>query len=293
MSAVMKEQDLSVTLHMDANLQEQIRQGENALSIAEAYVIDCADMAQLAADERKALAGQIDRLKELRSGFLAPAQQIIDNAKALFDPPLKALEGARNLLKDRLLAWDALEKRRIDAENAARAEAARKARQEAERIAAAELARANELAAAARRQAEEAEAARRQAEAEGNKRAAAAAAAQAAKAEAQAQAILENAEVTAMEAHTAAAVTHEAPVVQAKIAGSALRDNWVAELLPNTTEDQAKALIVQAVPNNPQLLGLLKVDLSAIGKMAKALKEVMQVPGYKAVNKPTLAGSRK
>ena len=67
----------------------------------------------------------------------------------------------------------------------------------------------------------------------------------------------------------------------------------MAKLNQGLTEDDAKALIVQAAATNPQLLGVLKLDMPAINKLAKALKQVMQVPGFTAINEPSLSGSRK
>ncbi len=287
------EPDLTVHLRMDETIRTELMRAENSLSVAETFEIDGPDMAQLVAKERTQLAVRIDRIKELRKGFLAPAQQIIDNAKALFDPAITALESSRSLLGDRLLVWDKMERDRVAAENAERVAQARKARQEAEAKAAAELARANEIAAAERRKAEEAEAARRKAEAEGNTRAAAAAAAESAKAFERAQAVQENAAARATQVQIEASASAVPMETVAKIAGTSVRDNWVAELLPNISEDHAKVMIVKEAASNPQLMGLLKLDVSAINKLAKALKDVMSVPGFKAVNKPTLAGSRK
>lgn len=296
MSAVLqqaKPADISVILHMDDSLQKQITQSEGALTLAQAFVIDSAEMAQLAADERRDLARRIDALKEARKKFLAPAQEIIENAKALFNPGIAALEGAREFIGNNLLEWDRQEKARIAAENAEREAQARKARQEAEAKAAAERARADEIAAAERRKAAEAEERRKKAEAEGNTRAAAAAAAEIAKANEHAQAVQENAAVAATEMLVSAVAAAPPAVAAVKVAGSSVRENWVAELKPLVTEDHAKALIVSGCVSNPQLLGLLKLDTSAINKMAKALKKAMDVPGYVAVDKPQLAGSRK
>ncbi len=293
MSAVLQKEDLSVHLHMDESLRSELSRAENSLAVAESFEIDCPEMAQMVATERTKLAQRIDRVKALRKGFLEPAEQIINNAKALFDPAIHALESSRNLLGTRLLAWDQAERARIAKENAEREAQARKARQEAEAKAAAELARANEIAAASRRQAQEAEEARRQAQAEGNARAAAAAAAESAKAMERAQAAQENATANAIRAQVEAAAAVVPVATVAKIAGTSVRDNWVAELKVNISEPQAKAMIVKDAISNPQLMGLLKVDLPAINKLAKALKNAMSVPGYEAVNKPTLAGSRK
>ena len=302
MSAVLQEQpsiqtapaDMSVVLHMTDDIRGQLMQGERALHVAEAFEIDSPEMAQAASDERASMASKIDRIKVLRKGFLAPAQQIMDNANALFNPAIQSLEAGRKLLGDRLLSWQLKEKQRIELENAEREARERKERQEAEARAAAEAARAAEIARKAEREAQEAEERRKAAEAEGNTRAAAAAAAEAARAQEKAAAAIENGEAKASMAHMAVpAVTTKPAAAPAKIAGSTMRENWVAVLDKGVTEDDAKLLIVKAAVDNPMLLGLLKVDTSAINKMAKALKGQMRVPGYTAVDQPILAGSRK
>lgn len=292
MSAVLKEEpQLSVELHMTQDIRANLMQGERALSVAQSYEIDSAEMAKAASDERTDMARRIDRLKVLRKEFIEPAQKIMDNANNLFNPAIAGLESGRKLLGDGLLEWQRKEQARVNLENAKREEEARKARQEAEQKAAAEQARAEEVARELRRQAQEAEERRRQAEAEGNTRAAAAAAAEAAKATERAAAAQENGAAKAAQAHMEAAAITPPPVETSKLAG--MRSKWVAKLSPSETEESAKELIVKAAATNPMLLGLLSVDTSALNKMASALKGAMRVPGYTAVDEPIIAGSRK
>ena len=294
MSAVLKNQDdLSVVLVMDDSVRAQLNQGEKAMSLAQAYVIDCQEVAQLASNERTELAKRIDAIKAAQKKYIEPAQQIIENAKEMFNPAIAALTEARDFLGNSLLAWDQQEKARIARENAEREAVKRKARQEAEAKAAAERARAEEKAREERRKASEAEEARRKALAEGNARAAAAAAAEAAKANERAEAAIEDGNAKAMQAQVAVTAMAAPAVEQAKVAGSSVRDNWVAKLNQGLTEDDAKALIIKESVTNPQMLGLLKLDTAAINKLAKALKAAMSVPGYTAKNEPLMAGSRK
>jgi hypothetical protein len=289
----MKEDDLTISLHMDGLLQKQITECAGALSIAQEYTIDCAEMAQAAADERKDLARRIDAIKAAQKSFVEPAQKIIENARALFNPAIAGLTAARDLLGAGLLAWDTKEKARIAKEREEREAEERRARQKADQEAAAARARAEAQAAEQRRIAAESEEARQKALREGNARAAAAAAAAAAKATEKAEAVIEEGNVAATQAHVAVtAVAAPAPAA-VKIAGSSVRENWVAKLNPGLTEDDAKALIVKEAATNPQMLGVLKLDTSAINRLAKALKGTMRVPGYTAKDEPTLAGSRK
>lgn len=270
-----------------------------ALAVAEAYEIDCAEVAQSLADERKGWATRIDRLKLLRTAMIEPVKTALEkmkkNAEAWFDPAIQDFEAARDLAGRKMLDWDRAEQARIDAANAAREAENRRLRQEAEAKAAAERARGEEAAREARRKAQEAEDALRKAQAEGNAKAAAAAAAARAKAQEAEHAATENAEAKAQEFQlTAAAQASAAPVVEStKITGQAVKMNWVAELKEGLTEDTAKAMIVAEAGARPELLALLKLDVPAINKLAKALKQAMRVPGYVAANKPQLSGDRK
>ena len=149
MSAVMQkqeEQNLSVVLTMDDTTRDMLRQADGALVVAQEYVIDCAAMAQAASNERTSLAMRIDAMEKRRKKFIEPAEQIIANAKELFNPAIKALTAARDMLGSGLLEWDKKEKARVAKEKEEREAAERKARQEAEAAAAAARARAKEKA---------------------------------------------------------------------------------------------------------------------------------------------------
>lgn len=284
---------LAVQLSMPAETQATLRQYEGTRHVAEAYEIDSPEMAVEANNELRSIKASLKRLEELRKGFVAPAMQIVENARALFNPAIAGLTEGEKILKAKLLAWQQAEDRRIEEENRRIEEAARKARQEAEAKAAAERARADQQAAEANRKAQEAEEARRKAEAEGNARAAAAAAAEAAKQAERAAAAVENgearAQVVQLQAAAAAPVATAAPV---KLAGLSYRDNWIAILAVNTTETQAIQKIAAALADRPELVALLKLDMSAATKMAKALKENFRVPGLAAENQKQVA-SRK
>lgn len=273
---------LSVTLSLTPEIQASLQEGESALIAVQSYEIADADTANAVAGEMNGYKRAIVRLEDLRKGFLRPAQEIIDNAKALFNPAIDGFKAAEAHCKTLLAGWTDKEQKRVALENLQREEVARKLRQEAEAKAAAELARANEEAAEKRRKAE-AEAAA------GNP-------AKAAKLQEQARAAEENGAARAQEAHLqAAAATTAMPVAQAgKIAGAQMRDKWIAKLLPGHTTFDAKAKIVEAIgKGRTELLGVLDLNESAIRKMAEGLHEAMNVPGYQAVNEPIVAGSKK
>jgi len=301
MSAVLQENpqellptELSITLR-PAEVLPFLGQS-SSLTESESMVIDSHEMAQIAADERTALAKQIETLKKKKAEFIEPAERIVERAKALFDKPIADREAARTILGRKITDYREHERLRIEEENAmAKAEAERR-RQKAEAEAAAERARAEQIAAEKRREAEASEAERKRAEADGDKRKAQAAAADVARRHQEAEAALQTGEAKALQKTQTAAVMTAAPVVAVPpvIAGSTQRDNWTNALKPDVTADQAKQQIVSAIAGGrTDLLGVVKIDEAAICKLAKALKSAMSVPGYVAVNRPIEAGSRR
>ena len=298
MSAVLERTEtpqLSVTLTMTDEIRAKLREGEGAVVVADAYTIDCTEMAEAAATEMNTCKRAIVKLEDLRRGFTAPAQTIIDNARALFNPAIDGYKRAEFMLKERLGAWDTQERNRIALENKQREEAARKIRQEAEEKARAEEAKARQIAADKQRLADEQEALRVKAEAEGNQRTAAAIAKKKAKLDQQAASAIENGAAKAEQAHleAAAATTEAAPVAQAKVVGATMAVNWIAERKPNITEAEAKKLIVAATVTNPMLLGVIDINEGALNKLAKGLHEAFDVPGYIAVKDFQVRGKRK
>lgn len=279
---------LSVTLEMPAETAEVLRQDEASLEAARELVIDSPAMANIANDELRGVKARIKRLKELKEGFVAPARQILDNAAALFNPALNALTQAESVIKGALGTWQT-EQERIAAEARRLAqEAERKRIQEAEAVAAAARAKAQEQAREQERIAAEAERKRLAAIAEGNAREASRQAALAAKATETASAVVQNAEVKAMDTIVAAQVAAPAPVaVAAKVAGFSMRDNYKAELLPSTTAQQAlREIVALAATTRPDLLSILTIDMAAADRLAKAQKSLFNCPGLQAVNRP-------
>lgn len=287
--------NVSVVVHITQAVRDSILNVGSAVALAETYVIDSNDMAQIAQEEIKTFAQQITNIEKMRDDLMVEPKNTLEKIKGWFNPSIADKTNAITLLKQRVGGWLTAERNRIALENKQREEESRKARQEAEAKARAEIARAEEQAAEKRRQAEAAEVARRNAEAEGNARAAAAAAAQAAKLREQAESAIENgaARATEVQLEAAARSTVVAPVEQAKISGIQMRDNWVAEFEPNITEDQATALIAAECGTRPELLSLLKLDASAANKLAKAQHNAMRVPGMRAVNRQIVAAARK
>ena len=288
-----------------------------AVAEAKIWEVDNPAMAQLAADQRKAWAKRADQIAEMGEGFVAPARDALkrvrDNFNKWLKPAIDDLNGGREILGQKLLAFDQAEKARLEHEKAEREALARRLRQEAEAKAAAERARAEEQAREASRKEQEAREAHAKALADGNARQAAALAAEAAKQAEKAAAAVENGEARAQAVQLEAAAQVQAAPVAAvvKIAGQSTKIAWIAELKPGITIDQAKDMIVlaragveiidgkpvfDAAKMRPDLLALLDLDTAARGslnKLASAQQKVMSVPGFIAKEVQSIAGSRK
>ena len=303
MSAVLKRDqeqiepphDITLSIPLtDAHRRAMLANGA-ALRLAESYVIDCHEVAETAAAEILTINKQIAGIKTMYEDLGREPKSTLSKLKAWFMPGITEREMAIDIIKERLKGWDAQERTRIAVENKQREEAAAKIRREAEARARAEEDRAQQIARDKQREADEQEAKRKQAEADGNTRAAAAAAAARGRAEQEAAAAFNVGAAKAEQHHLAAAASAigAAPVEQARVAGATMRDNWIAKLKPDTTEAQARALIVTAAANNPMLLGVIEINESALNKLAKGLHEAFDVPGYVAVNDRLIAGKRK
>lgn len=285
---------LQVQLTMPEQTRSVLTRHQGAVAIAEAYEIDCHEMAVAANDELKTMKGSLKQLEDMRKSFVAPALQIVENAKAMFNPAINALSDAEAILKRKLLAYQQAEQRKLDEARRQREEAERIARQEAAAQAAKARAEAEEKAREERRKAQEAEEQRRKAEEEGNARAAAAAAKRAAEATAKAEAVIENAEVVAQQVTLeAAALPPAVEVIEApKLAGLSTKENWIVELAKDVDDAEAVRQIAAALATRPELVALLAIDWKNAKAMGKALKKNFNVPGLIARNDPILA-SRK
>lgn len=285
---------LSVTLQMNDDTRSELRASETAIAIAQSFEIDSPELAVAANNELRSIKARKERIEELRRSFIAPAQQIIENANMLFNPAREALAQAEALLKQQLVTYQTEERRKAEEARRAAEEVERKLRQEADARAAAARAKAEQEAARARKMAEEAEAARKRLEAEGKARAAAQAAADAAKLREQANAAIETGEAKAQAMQLAAAASVQQAVIPApvKLEGFQTRENWIVEFEQGLDESAVKQRIAAALPARPELIALLKLDMSAAGKMAKALKKAFNVPGLVARNDPVAASRR-
>lgn len=289
MSAVLEKQaprEFNLALRVDESINKDLSEGAGLVAVAEACMVDCHDMALVAKKNLDSVIAFRKTLEQKRTRFIEPAKQIIEEANALFVPAIKAAEQAEGIYRRQLGTWTIGEQRRIEDARKKHAEEERARREQAERDAAAARARAEAAAAEARRKAEEATKREEAARAEGNARGAAAAAAARAKAEEEERQKLEGAarESERIRMEAAAAPTTlvlMAPVIE----GLSLRDNWIAERTAQT-DGAALAAICAAIAGGARvdLMALVKIDEAAINRLARALKDSMNVPGYRAVN---------
>lgn len=285
--------DLTVAIVLTDDIRRQLSANGASLTIANSIIVEDDEGKQTADEEMLAFNKQIAGMTTMYEDLAAEPKKSLEKLKNWFRPGIEERRAAIDILKGRIkfyLEHKAAEKAIEDQRRAA--EAAR-IRQETEAKAAAETARAEQQAAEKRRQAEEADAARKKAEAEGDARAAATAAAASARAMQEAQAAIENGQQRAQAATLAGAAAATAAAPTAIKGKGGLRDKWIAQLKPNTTAEQAKALIVAAAVNNPMLMGLIKIDLAALDKSAAAFKTALDVPGYVAVNDQRVVSKHK
>jgi hypothetical protein len=283
-----------IAIPVSEDTRKALKGGDSAVNIAKSFTIDSPEMAQVAADRRALITKQITHFEDMRKSLIAPAMQIVESARGIFNPTINGLKEAKDILGKKLTVWTQEEQKRIDEENRRREEEARKARQEAERKAAEAKAEAEARERAARKAEEEADAKRKAAEEAGNKRAAEAAARAAARAREEAANAQENAEAKSVEAQTHAAAVVEAarPEQRAKVSGFGTRENWIAEVEKGKTEQDVIKAIAANLEQRPDLIGLLSLDMKAANKLAKALKSHFSVPGLVSRNNPTPIGTR-
>lgn len=250
-----------------------LRPAEIALAGAEALVIDCPEMMDLATSETQAVKARLSDLETMRKAITRP----IDEAKAkimdLFRPAKETYERTEKILKDKMVAYQLAERRKAEEEQRKRDEEARQARLAAEREAAAKEAAAQAEAERLKHEAEEA--------------ARAGDAGKAAELEVAAQQTVVAAQEQAAEIQMAAAVI-PTPAAVAPIApkGMSLRGKWKARVID-------KAKVVAYVAAHPEYLEIIDIDESALNKLAGALQKKLPIDGVEAYEDFTAAVSRR
>lgn len=267
------------------------KRAQQAVTMAQAYVIDCKEMADAAATDLGAIKARAAELEKQRKALKEPilaAGRAVDD---FFKRPAEFLQEAERLLKKSLSAWDTEQRRladqaRKEAEARAAAERARLEAEAAEKLAAARAAEAEAAAERARQQAKidaEMAAARAANDAAAMERARHEAAENDRRAEAQAAEAAAAADQARELAATAQMVT--APVIkQEKTAGIQYRDKWVA-----TVTD--KMALLRAVLDDKAPAGLIQIDETMLRKMAEAQKSELKLAGVQVSCEKIVAAS--
>lgn len=288
------------------------KSAENFLASARSIVIDSPEMYQTAVTELQQIKRKSNDLEEQRVGLVAPLNAVVEKINDMFRAPLEFLAQAESTIKGAMITFDRKQERiaaeaRRKAEEAAARERARlqaeaaaaevKAKAEEDRLRA-EAQAAKRKAAEARAEEDriraEAKAAARagdkaradQLEAEARAHSAAAQAADIAAAKADSKADSKGEEVRAEELRWQAAMVQAAPVVTIsatpKVAGIAIKTKWKGEV-------KDKLALIKFVAANPQFIGLVDANESAINKMASALKQAMIVDGVRVYEERQIA----
>jgi uncharacterized membrane protein YqiK len=247
---------------------------QSALASIEALTVDSPVMYSEAGDELRRIATKIGQLDQQRSDIVKPLNDTVKRINDLFRAPLDMLRQGQSILKAKMVEYST-EQERIAAEARRVAEAA--ARAERERLAA--------EAAAAQAQADaEARALREQAEAAKVAGNVAEAAALESRAESRLDAGHEDAVALELASHSIAAVPAIEPEKVAA-AGTAIRGTWKGKVVD-------KAAFVSFVAANPDFIGLLTVDQSALNMLAKSTKGEKSVPGVQFYQERTIAARK-
>lgn len=242
---------------------------ERALASAKVFTVDCAEVRDLAVKDLTKIKGLQKSLDETRKGITKP----IDAAKAavmdLFRAPTAYLEQAEALLKKAIQGYDREQEKLRVAEQARLEEAARQERAQLAAEAAAREAAAREEAEKIQRAAAEA--------------AAAGKAEEAARLSAEAESRAEQgaAEVATLQ-QTATLIT--APVVVAPVLtkGVSTRKVWKAEI-------SDKLALIRYVAEHPEYIDLLDANMSAVNKIALALKKNCPLGGVRVFEDDVIA----
>ncbi len=295
----------------------------------EAFEIDSPEVFAMAGTELQAISKRKKEIEAQRVHVKEPFLEGCRRIDAFFRIPLDRLDQAEKLLKGRMLAFqqaeeekaaqarreaeaqarkERLEQERIQREAEAEQQRIREeaARQQREAEAEAQR-RRDEIAAAERKAAEEAEALRKTGDEEAARAAedaadaarhraeqeAREAAEAAAKAQEQAERDAAEAAAKAEQAREAIELSEIAPIampttIAPKAAGVSTRQNWKAEV------QDLQALICAAADafranGDTTLMAYLQADESALGKVAKALKNQARIPGVRIYNDPSMA----
>lgn len=296
MNEAPESRNLEARITISAGDMAALRRFETVLEFErEAFpVVDDPQMANLVGIELSSLRERWADIEAKRQKYIAPAQEIIDQANADHQPALKAIKAADQYLAGLLSRWQTKQERIADESRREAERMAREARAKQERELAAERVR---LETEARQVAEAASKAMTAAAEKGDAKAVGAAVAMAE----ESLQLRDAADAKAQEQiELATEPLHVAPVAEPiKVANVEMRAHWVCER--DGSDDEVKAKLVlgmvclsggSIVINRRELLALLDLNIASANKKASAEKQLFNVPGMRAVNKPVAARER-
>jgi hypothetical protein len=237
---------------------------QRRLTEAQAYHIDCPELAEAAAEDLGAIKAKIKELDEQRKSMTRPLDESKKRIMDLFAKPLAVLEAAEQAYKKAIGQWQEAERKRLAEERRLQEEATRKAQ---------EALAAQQKAEQERLQVEAEEAARKAKEAAASGDEEAAAAAQVAATMKSAELAVAQ-EVGQQEVAALGAMVPAASAVPEKLAGISTSTNFKAEV----TDLMA---LVKAVAEGKASIELLEPNTKVINQRAKALKLEFVVPGIR------------
>lgn len=239
-----------------AGQQNVASEAQQALVLAEAFIIDSPEMYEAAANELRDIKGKYDRIEAARLNITRPIDASKKAVMDFFRSPLEKLEKAGKLIKASMLTYQQAEQKKADD---ARREAEAKAQAEQRALEAAQRETEQQLEGALQ---------------SGN---------------VEAYAVACEAVETIREQRELAEVAPTRMVIGAapKAKGTSTRDNWQAEVF------DFKAFVIEAAKRaeagDEFLLSMLEANMSALNTAAKSMKQHLSFPGIRAVNNQSIA----
>lgn len=241
--------DLITLADAQAEARSRVAEAMQMVEIARDFAVTNDDEAEVAAEQLRGITKFVKSQNERRLELTRPYDAAKADITAAFNEPTSKAAEAEKLLRAALMTYQKEQQRIAD----------ERRRQEQERI----------------------ERERREAEAEAEKQRQRAAELKTDTARERAQERAEEAEARAEEL----AITSAPVTAPKKLAGFSVRDNWTFDVQQNGLED----LVAAIVDGRKDLLQYIQFDLAQVGRVVKAMKANTNIPGIKAVNRPTSA----
>ncbi len=247
------------------NLTRLLANVADDLETARDITVDSPFMRTQAAELAGRFLSVSESVENERMARRKPLNDVLAELQTAYVPTVNQLNAVAKFLKDKIIAWDAIEAKRIRDEQERAAEQRRAEAKKAAEEEAAALAKANDLIAEA-------------------------AAARAAGSEQVADAMEQEATVVVdtarAQAGNAAAAVYTGALMSAPKASGA-RDTWKAEC--TNKADLLKHIGERIAAGDSSLINLVVIDPKAISAMAKIQREHLNIPGLRAYKEGSLS----